>query len=142
MKLHYSKTSPYVRKVMIVARESGLLDRLELSPQTVLPTEPNAAIAADNPLMKVPTLILDDGTALYDSRVIAEFLDSTAGGTLFPMGPQRWAALRRQALADGILDASILIRYERTLRPPEKLFEAWVDGQLRKIRGGSGHAGR
>ena len=134
MKLHYSQTSPFARKVMVVAHERGLADRIELMPATTSPVEPSADIARDNPLAKIPSLVLDDGTTLYDSGVIAEYLDSLAGAKLFPhSGSQRWAALRQQALADGLLDAAVLIRYERVLRPEDKRWSDWIDGQFGKI---------
>lgn len=136
MKLRHSPTSPYVRKVMIMAIETGLSDRIELLPTKVLPTHPNAEVARENPLIKVPSLTTDDGLALYDSPVICEYLDTLhAGPKLFPpAGTARWIALRHQALGDGILDAAILIRYEG-LRPQECRWADWIDGQTRKIRG-------
>ena len=135
MKLFFNPASPFARKVVVVARERGLLERLELAPVAPLPTKPVADLAAVNPLGKVPTLILDDGTALYDSRVIAEYLDAAAAGPgLYPRsGAERWTALRRQALGDGIMDAGVSIRYEKVVRPPERMFQAWVDGQSAKI---------
>jgi glutathione S-transferase len=136
MKLRYSATSPYVRKVVIVALEAGLSDRIERLPTTVLPTRPNEEFARENPLVKVPALITDDGLVLYDSPVIAEYLDTLHDGPkLFPAsGTARWIALRHQALGDGILDAAILIRYEG-LRPTECRWADWIDGQTRKMRG-------
>ena len=133
MKLRYSPASPYVRKVTVVAHETGLIDRLEIVPTNVWANDTD--IGRDNPLGKVPALVLDDGTVLYDSRVIAEYFDSLApGAALFPAsGPARWTALRRQALGDGIMDAGVSIRYERVVRPAEKLFPDWVEGQRRKI---------
>ena len=117
MKLRYSATSPYVRKVMMVIHERGLSDRVELektdawSPETDLPS--------NNPLGKVPALVLGDGPALFDSPVIVEYLDTLAGpdASLFPAtGPDRWTALRFQALADGICDAAILVLRRHSLR--------------------------
>ena len=137
MKLFYNPASPYVRKVMVLAHEAKLADRITLISESVLPNKPNALVAASNPLMKVPTLLLEDGSALFDSRVIAEYLDAQSGGAFFPAaGAQRWVALRLQALADGVLDAAILVRYERALRPAEKQWADWIDGQLLKIRQG------
>src|SRR5262247_3284886 len=105
MKLRYSTTSPFVRKVHVLAIETGLIDRIELV-KTVT-TDPD--LARHNPLNKVPAVELDDGSVLYDSRVICEYLDAMAGGKLFPpAGQARWTALRRQALADGMVDAAIL----------------------------------
>lgn len=136
MKLRYSPTSPYVRKVVVVAIEAGLSDRIERLPTTVLPTRPNDEVARENPLVKVPALTTDDGLVLYDSPVISEYLDTlNPGPKLFPAsGTARWVALRHQALADGLLDAAILIRYEG-LRPKECQWADWIDGQTRKMRG-------
>ncbi len=137
MKLLYSQTSPYVRKVLVLAHETGLADRLELVPVSVAPVTPNPGVAAENPLVKIPTLVRDDGVSLFDSGVIVEYLDGVHGGTrLIPAeGEARWAALQRQAAADGLLDAAILVRYEVGLRPEEKRWTDWVDGQMRKVRG-------
>jgi glutathione S-transferase len=109
MKLYYSPTSPYVRKVRVVAIEKGLADRIELV--TANPWPDPAAVAAVNPLGKVPALVTDDGLALYDSPVICEYLDSLVpAAPLIPRsGAARWQVLRCQALCDGILDAAVEI---------------------------------
>jgi glutathione S-transferase len=135
MHLHYSYASPYVRKVMVVAIETGQRDALELTPRKVVPVAANDEVNRDNPLGKVPCLVTDDGQALFDSRVICEYLDSRHGGQkLFPAaGAARWTALRRQAQADGILDAGILARYETLLRPEERRWPDWVAGQKAKM---------
>src|SRR5712691_5297041 len=137
MKLRYSPASPYVRKVMIVALEGSLAERIEKVPTTVLPVKANDALKAENPLVKVPALTTDAGETLYDSPVICESLDSLhKAAKMFPSaGPARWTALRRQALGDGILDAAILTRYETTVRPKELQWSEWIDGQMRKVRG-------
>jgi len=136
MKLFHSGASPYVRKVMIVAHETGLVDRIERVPASVGPTTVNPEVAAENPLVKVPTLVLADGTSLFDSRVIVEYLDTLhPGRRLFPAeGPARWKALRGQATADGLLDAALLTRYELVLRPEPLRWKDWIDGQFRKVR--------
>jgi glutathione S-transferase len=135
MKLFFNPASPFARKVLVVARERGQFLRLTLALVAPLPIKPVPELAQANPIGKVPTLLLDDGVALYDSRVIAEYLDALAPGTpLFPAsGDARWTALRRQALGDGIMDAAVSVRYERVVRPAEKLFPEWVDGQRRKF---------
>ncbi len=134
MKLFFSPTSPYVRKCLVTAMELGLTDRIELLLGKASPVLPDTAIAEHNPLGKVPTLITDDGQALYDSRVICEYLDHLAGGQLFPKGPARWQALTLQALGDGLLDASLLARYEEALRPEALRWSDWRQGQLDKVR--------
>src|SRR4051794_39228052 len=137
MKLRYSPNSPYVRKVMVLAIETGLDKRIEKIATTVVPTSTAGEIAAENPLMKVPTLTTDDGQVLYDSPVICEYLDSLHSATkAFPAaGAARWNALRQQALGDGLLDAALLNRYENSLRPENLRWKDWSAGQLAKVRG-------
>ena len=138
MKLHYALPSPYVRKVRAVAIELGLDDRIELLSRGITPVSPEAELNADNPLGKIPCLLTDDGQALYDSRVICAYLDSLADGkSLYPgSGAARWTALRREALADGILDAAVGCRYETFLRPKEQQWDSWIEGQRGKFSRG------
>src|SRR3954469_10303563 len=114
MKLHWSPRSPFVRKVMIVAHELGLADRIDCVRTVVATTRPHVPLMEENPLSKIPTLVLDDGTVLYDSSVICEYLDQLHDGSkLFPLPfEERMTALRRQALGDGWLDALVLWRGE------------------------------
>ncbi|MER1966881.1 glutathione S-transferase [Castellaniella sp. GW247-6E4] len=134
MKLYYSPTSPYTRKCLIVAHEVGLADRLQIIQVSTAPTTPSQELLRHNPLCKLPTLLLDDASALYDSRVICEYLDDLGSGGLLPkQGAARWQVLARQALAEGILDAALSARYEAVLRPAEFRWEAWSEGQLAKI---------
>jgi glutathione S-transferase len=137
MKMRYSPNSPYVRKCMVLALETGIAGKIEKLPASTAPTNPNKELAQDNPLAKIPALITDDGQALFDSPVICEYLDSQHGGNrVFPAeGKARWTALRQQALGDGILDAALLGRYEMT-RPEEKRWKDWSEGQMFKIRSG------
>jgi glutathione S-transferase len=123
MKLHWSPRSPFVRKVMIVAHERGLIDRLDCARTVAAMTAPHPELMRDNPLSKIPTLVLDDGTALYDSPVICEYLDALDGKPqLFPLdGKRRIVALRRQALGDGYLDLLVLTRNERLREQPSQL---------------------
>ena len=106
MKLFWSSRSPFVRFVMVVAHEKGLADRISHERVVVAAASPNADVMAHNPLNKLPTLVLDDGSALYDSRVICEYLDATGSGAqLVPSdGAARWQTLRRTALGVGLLD--------------------------------------
>ena len=138
MKLYISPQSPFARKVRVVARETGLAARIEEVVAAVSPVKANAEVGRSNPLMKVPTLVLDDGSALFDSPVICEYLDSLhAGRKLFPpSGDARWIALRLQAVGDGILDAGILTRYETVLRPKELQWTDWMKGQREKWHAG------
>ncbi len=136
MKLRHSPTSPFVRKVMVVALETGLSERIERIPTAVAPTKPNEDVARENPLIKVPSLTTDEGLVLYDSPVICEYLDGLHDGPkLFPpSGAPRWTALKQQALADGLLEAAILVRYEN-LRPEEMRWKDWIESQMRRVRG-------
>jgi len=107
MKLCYSPTSPYVRKVMVIAIETGLDAQIEILTKNVW--APDTDMVSINPIGKVPALVLDNGNALFDSPVICEYLDSIGNGGFFPKeGDVRWNALRLQALADGVMDAAIL----------------------------------
>ena len=134
MKLFYAKASPFVRKVLVAAHELGLADRVELLPAAAHPINRDATIRAQNPLGQVPTLILDDGTALADSRVICEYLDHLGQGDLFPAaGPARWAALTAQSTGDGLLDAALLCVYETRVRQEGERSAGWVTGQREKI---------
>ncbi len=133
MKLFHSPASPYVRKVMVFAHRLGLADRIEIVPATPGPVKRDAQIVARNPLGKVPTLLTDDGLALYDSRVICEYLNDLAGGSLYPAGAGRWAVLAEHALYDGMLDAALLARYETALRPQAQQWADWSHGQFDKI---------
>jgi glutathione S-transferase len=121
MKLHWSPKSPYVRKVMVVAHETGIAPKLELVRSVAAMLKPNEQLMRDNPLSKIPTLVLDDGRTLFDSVVICEYFDELAGTNLFPKtGDARWQALRWHALADGLLDALILWRNERERIEPQR----------------------
>src|SRR3954451_22246874 len=117
MKIFYSPASPYVRKVMVVAHELGLADRIERLPSAAGPVARDAAIREHNPLGQVPTFFTDDGAVLYDSRVICEYLDDLGGGSFFGSGAARWRNLTDAALGDGLLGAALLARYEAVLRP-------------------------
>jgi glutathione S-transferase len=133
MQLLYSPFSPFARKVRIVAFEAGLQDRIEVV--TTSTEDPASGLSAHNPLNKLPVLETEFGP-IYDSPVICEYLDSLHDGPkLFPAaGPARWRALRWQALADGLKDAALLIRYEASLRPAERQHEPYVERQKAKIR--------
>jgi glutathione S-transferase len=134
MKLHWSPRSPYVRKVMIVAHELGLADRLQTVRTTVGGTTPHRELMRENPLGKIPTLLLHDGTIIYDSPVICEYLDTLHDGPkLFPDWPDRLTALRRLALGDGMLDIALAWLGER-FRPPEQQSKPHMELWHAKIR--------
>ena len=121
LQLHWTPKSPFVRKVMICIHELGMDAEIGKIRSVAAMLKPNAALMQDNPLSKIPTLLLEDGSALFDSVVICEYLNDLAGGTLFPAsGEAKWQALRWHALGDGFLDALILWRNERERAQPLK----------------------
>jgi glutathione S-transferase len=133
MILRSSPASPFVRKVRIAAAILKLEDDIKIEPADTMDASDN--VRRQNPLGKIPVLILDDGTALYDSRVILEYLDHRAGGgRIIPTDPvARFAALSQQALCDGLLDAGVLRVYEGRWRPPEHHVAKWVEHQAGKM---------
>lgn len=133
MRLFHSPTTPFGRKVMVMLIETGQTADLEVVSASGTPVDPGSMPLATNPLGKIPVLELDDGTAIYDSRVICRFLDDRAGGRLYPAKPRLWRTLTLEATADGMLDAAILMLYETRVRPEDKRFDAWVEGQWAKI---------
>ena len=132
MKLRYSPSSPFVRKVSVVLIEIGCEDRVENILTNVW--DPETDITGYNPLGKVPTLILDDATILYDSPVICEYLDSLHDGAkLFPtFGKERWQALLLQSLGDGMSDAGIIALLE-SRRSEELIYRNWIERQMAVI---------
>ena len=141
LSLYWGSATPFVRKVMVCAHELGLADRVEILDSAANPVQRDTRIQAFNPLAKVPAARTSDGVNLYDSRVICEYLDALAAEEngdatprLFPpAGPARWLALQRQALADGLLDAALLVRYEILLRPEPLRWSEWIAKQGDKI---------
>jgi glutathione S-transferase len=137
--LRSSPASPFGRKVKISAALLGLLDRMRVSEADTL--DPNDVLRQQNPLGKIPVLVLQDGTSLYDSRVIVEYLDHLAGGGgIIPAGEARFAALREQALADGIMDAALLQVYEGRWRAEERRDRNWIEHQDGKVKRALGYA--
>jgi len=134
--LRFSPSSPFVRKIRIAASVLGLEKDIKAEPAET--TSPSDTVRQQNPLGKIPTLVLEDGSTLFDSRVILEYLDHRAGGgRIIPKdATARFAALRLQALADGILDASILQVYEGRFRPAERHEPKWVEHQAGKVARG------
>lgn len=139
MHLKYAPASPFARKVRAAAIELGLADRISLEAIAVVPGQKNQAYAeAINPLRKIPALVLEDNSVIVDSAVICEYLDHLAGGgRLIPsQGPERWRVLSRHAIADGMCEAAVLIRYETWLRPEPMRWPLWIDDQWDKIHSG------
>jgi glutathione S-transferase len=137
LKLYYAAASPFVRKCLVAAIELGIRDRIELVPAAAHPVNRDANVVARNPLGKIPTLITDDGLVLYDSRVICDYLNSEGGGGLVPRNAtERLRVLTRQSLADGVMDAAVLTRYETFARPEALRWSDWITGQLAKVNSG------
>jgi glutathione S-transferase len=138
MKLISVTASPFVRKVRTLILELDLQDRVTLlDAGAVSPVSNNAQLNALNPLGMVPALELDDGSNLYDSPVICEYLNHLADGPFFPADAgRRFKTLGLQALGDGILDLSVALRYESFVRPPALLWPEWIDSQNEKITRG------
>lgn len=136
MKLYFSPSSPYARKVRITAIETKLDKKIEMVNVVLTPVAPNADVDKHNPIGKIPALSVK-GMDLFDSPVICEYLDSQHKGSklLARKGRDRWVALRQQAMADGLLDAALLVRYEGFLRPEARRWDDWSQGQMKKIEG-------
>lgn len=137
MKLFYQTHSPYARKVLVMAHEVGLADRLHVVHYETSPTNRNEKVFAVNPLGKVPVLVRDDGSTLFDSTIICEYLDSLhERKKVIPNDiAKRWLSLRLQALAQGVCDAGIAVRLETERRPEPYRYPAMRDGQIEKLVG-------
>jgi glutathione S-transferase len=135
MILRSSSASPFARKVRIAAAVLGLADRMEIVPADT--SDPADALRRQNPIGKIPTLVLEDGRTIYDSAVILEYLDYLAGGNkLIPTGEPRFDVLTRAALADGVIDAAILKVYEQRWRDTATHSARWLEHQSGKIARG------
>jgi glutathione S-transferase len=141
MKLIFSPGSPFVRKVRIVAIELGLIDKIELIKTARSPLLPNDDYSQQvNPLKKLPALILDNGDVIVDSYVIAEYLDGLAGGKLMPpTGARSWQVKSDHSTVQGMLDAMLLCRYEKAIRPEALQWSGWVDDQWSRAWNGFAH---
>jgi glutathione S-transferase len=135
MKLLYQTHSPYARKVLVMAHELGLAGEMEVIHHETSPTRRNDDVFAANPLGKVPVLILPDGATIFDSTVICDYLDAHHQGRRLipPDGPARWQVLRLQALAQGIADAGIALRWEIERRPVAVRWPPLAEGQRQKL---------
>ena len=131
--LRSSPPSPFGRKIKIAASILGLSDQIKI--ETTDTNDPSDSIRKQNPLGKIPALILEDGSALFDSPVILEYLDALAGGgKIIPReGSPRWNTLRLHAIADGIMDAALLQVYEKRFRPEEHWVAKWTGYQQEKV---------
>ena len=136
MTLFHNPASPFVRKVRVLLIETGQQDRVTLQGCMPTPVNPDAQLVHENPVGKIPALRLADGSALHDSRVILDYLDHQhVGNPLIPRdGSARWRRLTLASMADGIMDAAVLVRYETAMRPAEKHWDQWLNEQRNKIR--------
>ncbi|WP_338549982.1 glutathione S-transferase family protein [Roseovarius phycicola] len=132
MQLISAKPSPFGRKVKVMLIETGQDDEVERVEVMTTPVATDPAIAAANPVGKIPALVREDGATLYDSRVICRFLDARAGAGLYPEA-RIWDTLTLEATADGIMDAAILMVYEHRVRPENLVFEDWIEAQWSKV---------
>lgn len=135
MKLLYQTHSPYARKALVFAHEAGLARQIEVVHHETSPTRRNEQVIAENPLGKVPVLIRPGQSAIFDSDVICAYLDTLhSGRKLIPQeGEPRWHSLRLQAVAQGLADAGIQIRWETQRRPPELRYAPLRDGYIQKL---------
>lgn len=136
MKLFGSTSSPFVRKARVLAKETGQGEEVQFEPVTLLPTSPDELVNSANPLGKIPVLMTNDDQAIYDSRVICEYLDArNRGSKMIPMlEADRWKALTLQSLGDGIMDAGVSMRLEVALRPEKYRWDDWYAAQDLKVQ--------
>lgn len=131
MQLLISPASPFVRKVRVLLRETGLLESVTEVDVATTPLASNPTVLAANPTGKIPALIRPDGPAIYDSRVITRFLDNHAGASLYPES-RIWEILTLEATADAIMDATVSMSYEVRLRPAPLQSADWIEAQWGK----------
>jgi glutathione S-transferase len=131
MKLIYNPASPFVRKVWMTLIETGQIDEVELVQVVTTAVNTAAEARAANPLGKIPALVLDDGSTIYDSRVLCRFFDTKANAGLYPEA-DLWRLLTLEATADGIMEAALMMVYERRLRPEEIVYEPIIEAQWQK----------
>ena len=131
MKLIYASASPFVRKVHVALLETGLIEHTELAQVTTTPVNSDDNAIAANPAGKIPALILEDGTTIYDSRVICRYLNDRAEADLYPQ-EDLWNLLTLEASADAIMEALVLMTYERRIRPEELVYAPWIEAQWAK----------
>ncbi|MDW3181339.1 glutathione S-transferase [Roseobacter sp.] len=133
MKLFHSPASPFVRKVVVLLHELDKADEVELAGVTSTAFASDEGLAASNPLAKLPALVRDNGTTLYDSRVITAFLNDLYGGKMYPAGTSRWETLTLEATGDGMMDCAVSMAYEMRLRPEEMQYSDWIEAQWAKV---------
>ena len=133
MKLYSAAASPFARKVRVCLLELGIADQVEELDAATTPVAPNDMLIMQNPLGKIPCLVRDDGSAIYDSRVITHYLNNLVNGDLYPTGPRLWETLTLEATADGMMEAAVLMVYEKRVRPEEMVYNVWLEAQWYKV---------
>ena len=133
MKLLMAGPSPFVRKVMVLLQETGQADDVEVQTVTAAPGGTDATLKAANPVGKIPALVRDEGPTLYDSRVICRYLDDRAGAGLYP--EKGWDTLVLEATADALMEAAVLMVYEKRFRDEAEQSPAWIEAQWGKVEG-------
>lgn len=133
MKLYHSPASPFVRKVVVLLHELEKADEVELLDVTSTAFASDDGLAASNPLAKLPSLVRDNGTTLYDSRVITAFINDFYGAKMYPTGSSRWETLTLEATGDGIMDSAVSMAYEARLRPEDMQYGPWIEAQWAKV---------
>ena len=136
MKLRHADASPYARKVRVLVREAGLLARVQETQTVTTPVRTADVLWTENPSGRIPVLILDDGAALFDSRVITRYLDTLHERAKFypETAPECWQVMRQEAMAEGLMDSAVNTRYEMALRPEALRWKDWIQAQIGKIK--------
>ena len=133
MKLYHSPASPFVRKVAVLLYELDQRDAVSFETIQTTALASDSALVASNPLGRIPALERAEGSTLYDSRVICQYLDAQFEGGFYPTGSRRWEVLTLEATGDGIMDSAVSMTYEVRLRPDEKQFADWIEAQWAKV---------
>lgn len=133
MKLYHSPASPYVRKVCVLLHELGQTDAVAFDTIATTAFETSEPLIASNPLGKIPALVRDDGTTIYDSRVICAYLNDRFDGPFGAQGTRRWETLTLEATGDGIMDCAVSMAYEARLRPETEQSPGWIEAQWSKV---------
>ena len=133
LQLHDNPFSPFCRKVQVLLHESGQKDDVEILYAVGTALAPEKMPTAHNPLGKIPTLVRDDGPAIYDSRVICQYLNDRFQGGLYPQDTRKWETLTLEATADGIMDSAVSMAYEVRLRPQAQQSQDWIEAQWAKV---------
>jgi glutathione S-transferase len=133
MRLFHSPASPFVRKVVVLLHELDKVDTVALDLVQTTAFASDAGLMASNPLAKIPALVRPDGTTLYDSRVICQYLNDVNQGGFYPTGTHKWETLTLEATGDGIMESAVSMAYEVRLRPETQQSPDWIEAQWAKV---------